>query len=205
MLLDEGGVRFMGDPEEAARQYLVSNFEGSRLPSKQAKEFAALPPQDGGDEADVDLVPDLLIQARDGWVEGSHGERKSKLEPGETIRVRAIVEARRELVNPRFRLHVTQPDGHPLFAVRLTRDDEADVVVPAGRQIELVARLENPLLDGRYVVACWVTTPRGQRQVAQGVARVAEFSVAGGGVGEGILSVPGDLEVDLDPNGDQSR
>ena len=125
MLLDEGAVRFIGDPEEAARQYLVANFEGSRLTSKEAKHFAALYPQSAaGADSEVDLIPDLLIGVREARLEGPGGESRSTLAPGEPIRVRAIVEARRELVNPRFRVHVTQADGHPLFAVRVTPGEE---------------------------------------------------------------------------------
>jgi ABC-2 type transport system ATP-binding protein len=205
MLLEEGAANFIGDPEEAARQYLVANFEG-RVSSKQAKHFAALSPQDivDGDE-DVEMIPDLLIRVREGRLEGADGKPTKKLEPGERIKVRAIIEARRELVNPRFRIHVSQADGHPLFAVRLSPDDEEDEIVPAGRAIELAANLENPLLDGRYSVVCWVTAPRSQREVAQQVTRIVDFSVEGGGMGEGILSVPGDLEVDLDADGESKR
>ena len=200
MLLDEGAVRFIGDPEEAARQYLVANFEGSRLTSKEAKHFAALYPQSAaGADSEVDLIPDLLIGVREARLEGPGGESRSTLAPGEPIRVRAIVEARRELVNPRFRVHVTQADGHPLFAVRVTPgEEEGEAIVPVGRAIELVASFENPLLDGRYTVACWVTTPRSQHEVAQQVTRLVEFSVEGGEIAEGILSVDGDLQVDLD-------
>jgi ABC-2 type transport system ATP-binding protein len=205
MLLEEGAANFIGDPEEAARQYLVANFEG-RVSSKQAKHFAALSPQDivDGDQ-DVEMIPDLLIRVREGRLEGADGKPTKKLEPGERIRVRAVIEARRELVNPRFRIHVSQADGHPLFAVRLSPDQEEDEIVPAGRAIELAANLENPLLDGRYSVVCWVTTPRSQREVAQQVTRIVDFSVEGGGMGEGILSVPGDLEVDLDADREGKR
>ena len=199
MLLEEGAARFIGDPEEAARQYLVANFEGSRLNSKEAKQFAVLPSGGGFDgEEDVDLIPDLLIRVREGRLEDADGEPTSVLEPGEKIRVRAVIEARRELVNPRFRIDVTQADGHPLFEVRLPSGMEENEIVPAGRSVELVASLENPLVDGRYTVACWVTTPRNQREVAVQVTRLVEFAVEGAGISKGIIRVPGDLAVDFD-------
>jgi ABC-2 type transport system ATP-binding protein len=202
LFLEEGEVKFIGDPEEAARQYLVSNFEGSKLTAKEAKQFASLFPQsETDDEAEIELTPDLLIRSHEAWLEGSGGERKSKLQAGEKIRVRAVVEARRELVNPRFRLHITQPDGHPLFDVRLSSSEHEQAVVPAGRRIELVASAENPLLDGRYVVTCWVTAPRSEREVAQQAQRLTEFAVEGAQVGEGIFTVPGELEVDLSDDG----
>jgi ABC-2 type transport system ATP-binding protein len=206
MLLEEGAVRFMGDAEEAARQYMVANFEGSSLTSKEAMHFAGVPHQgdlDGDDR--FDLIPDLMVRVNEARLEGPDGEPKTTLEPGERIRVRAVVEARRELINPRFRIHVTQADGHPLFAARLTPDEEKDEIVPAGRTIELVASLDNPLLDGRYTVACWVTTPRSQREVAQQVTRLVEFKVEGGGIGEGVINVPGELEVDFDNDRESKR
>jgi ABC-2 type transport system ATP-binding protein len=204
LFLDEGAVRFIGDPEEAARQYLVLNFEGRRLTATQANRFAALSPQGSADDdAEVDLVPDLLVRVREAHLEGADGEPRSTFEPGERIRVRAIVEARRELTNPRFRLHVTEPDGKPLFTVRLTSGRERDGIVPAGRSIELVASADNPLLDGRYAVTCWVTTPRDQYEVAQQVARLGEFSVQGGEPREGIITVAGDLQVNFDADLDR--
>jgi ABC-2 type transport system ATP-binding protein len=198
LFLEEGEAQFIGDPEETARQYLVSNFEGSRMSAEEAKRYAALMPQaseDGDDE--IQLTPDLLIRPEEAWLEGPGGERKDVLAPGEKIRVRAVVEARRELVNPRFRLHVTQPDGHPLFDVRLNHGEERDVVVPAGKRIELAASADNPLLDGRYTVTAWVTAPRSEREIAQQAQRLTEFSVEGGEGGEGIFTVPGELKVDL--------
>lgn len=197
MLLEEGAVRFIGEPEEAARQYLVANYEGSRLTSKEADHFAALYPK-GTAEGDsgFELIPDLLVRVREARLEGA-GEERSSLEPGESIRVRAVVEARRELVNPRFRVQVTQADGRPLFAVRLSPGEEEDAIVPAGRPIELLANFENPLLDGRYTVVCWVTAQRDQHEVALQVTRLVEFSVEGGEIGVGIMSVDGDLQVDL--------
>jgi ABC-type polysaccharide/polyol phosphate transport system ATPase subunit len=199
MLLDEGAVRFIGDPEEAARQYLVANFEGSRLTSNEAKHFAALTPKGMVDEdSEVDLIPDLLVSLQEARLEGADGELQSSLKPGERIRVRAIVEARRELVNPRFRIHVTQADGHPLFAIRHLPSEEENAIVPTGRSIELLASLDNPLLDGRYTVVCWVTMPRSEHEVAQQVTRLVELTVKGGAVAEGIMSVEGDLHVDFD-------
>ncbi len=101
-------------------------------------------------DSDLNLIPDLLIGVHEAGLEGPDGKPRSSLEPGESIRVRAVVEARRELVNPRFRVQVTQADGHPLFAVGIASGEEEDAIVPAGRSIELVANFENPLLGGRY-------------------------------------------------------
>jgi ABC-2 type transport system ATP-binding protein len=202
LLIEEGEATFTGDPEEAARQYLLANFEGRRLTSKQARHFAALSMHaDSDEDAEVELIPDLLVRVRDARLDSPAGETTSKLEPGEPIRLTATIEARRELTNPRFRLHVTQADGHPLFAVRLTPGEEEDAIVPAGHLIELSASIDNPLLTGRYAVTCWVTSPRSEREVAQQVTRLVEFSIEGGELGEGILRVPGDLEVDLGVNG----
>jgi len=202
LLIEEGEATFTGDPEEAARQYLLANFEGRRLTSKQARHFATLSmPDDTDEDSEVELVPDLLVRVRDARLESPAGESTSELEPGEPIRLTATIEARRELTNPRFRLHVTQADGHPLFAVRLTPGEEEDAIVPPGHLIELSASIDNPLLTGRYAVTCWVTSPRGEREVAQQVTRLVEFTVEGGELGEGILKVPGDLEVDLGVNG----
>ena len=59
MLLDEGEARFIGDPEEAGRQYFRMNFEKRKVTL------------DG--DRDVVIVPDFLARVSEAWLEDEHG------------------------------------------------------------------------------------------------------------------------------------
>ena len=97
MLLDDGHLRYIGDPEEAGRQYLRMNF---------AKQRAIA---DGGRE--IAIMTDFLTRVTDAWLEDERGERIENVELGEPIRLRTVVEARQDLSNPGFTLQARNDDG----------------------------------------------------------------------------------------------
>jgi hypothetical protein len=131
--------------EEAARQYLVANFEANRLRRRRRTHAALYPdPADGG--AEVEFVPDFLIRVKEARLEdpAASRDRASGRRP---IRVRAV-ETRRELVNPRFRPR--HPVRRPsIFAVRMPAGDEEEKIVPVGRPIE-PSQLREPTARRRH-------------------------------------------------------
>ena len=68
MLLDDGEVLYLGDPEEAGRQYLRMNFAKRRITIGGGREVA--------------LVPDILARVSDAWLENEGGERIENVEAG---------------------------------------------------------------------------------------------------------------------------
>ena len=90
MLLDEGELRFLGDPEEAGRQYLRMNF---------AKRTITI----GGDR-EVAMVPDFLARVSEAWLEDEGGERIDERR-GRASRsgCRRVIEARQDLAQPGLR------------------------------------------------------------------------------------------------------
>src|SRR5438105_3357758 len=90
MLIHDGELRYIGDPEEAALRYYRLNFGGA--------EAADGRPLDGG-------VPDVNAKLVDAWLENEAGERVDNVEQGESIGLNVVFEARRELANPVFGFH----------------------------------------------------------------------------------------------------
>ena len=78
MLIDNGAITYMGEPGEAGRQYLRTNF---------AKRSASI-----GGEPEVVLVADLLARVADAWLEDASGERIDNVEVGEPIRLTRAIE-----------------------------------------------------------------------------------------------------------------
>jgi ABC-type polysaccharide/polyol phosphate transport system ATPase subunit len=184
MLLDDGLLRYIGDPEEAGRQYLRMNF---------AKQRAIA---DGGSE--IAIMTDFLTRVTDTWLENERGERIENVEVGEPIRLRAVFEARQDLSNPGFTLQARNDDG-VIFEVSTAADHrEEGIVMTAGSRATINATMENPLVPGRYAIICYVGVARNDQEVAQQSVKLLDFVVFGTETPSGIVSVSGEVGVSLE-------
>ena len=184
MLLDEGCLRYIGDPEEAGRQYLRMNFARRRAIA------------DGGRE--VAIMPDFLVRVINAWLENEHGERIENVELGEPIRLRTVVEARQDLENPGFTLQAVNDDSIIFEVSTAAHDGESGTVMTAGSRATISATMENPLMPGRYAIACYVGVSRNEQEIAQQSHKLLDFVVFGAGTAHGIVSVPGEVGVSVD-------
>ena len=101
MLLNEGRLELLGDPDEVAKRYLRLNFE--RRSSQLEDEFA------GGEPtlADIRLV--------DVWLERAGGERTENVEQGHEFTFHALFEATRDTPGPTFGFIIANADGVDVF------------------------------------------------------------------------------------------
>lgn len=183
MVLEGGSVVYLGDPEEAAREYIAANLD---------RHTTAV------DDAEVQLVPDLLVRVLRAGLADGRGQRVGALEVGERIRLRAVIEARAELRDARFRFDVTNHEGATVFSVSHPTS-AAPGSLPVGHKAAVDVEVENPLSPGRYGLFCWVAVPRGGNEYAQQGVKLVEFEVVGPGRGAGLVSVPGRVSIDLSP------
>ena len=184
MLLDDGLLRYIGDPEEAGRQYLRKNFAKRRAIA------------DGGSE--IAIMTDFLTRVTDTWLENERGERIENVEVGEPIRLRARCRGRQDLSNPGFTLQARSDDG-VIFEVSTAADHhEEGIVMTAGSRATINATIENPLVPGRYAIVCYVGVERNEQEVAQQSVKLLDFVVFGTETPNGIVSVPGEVGVSLD-------
>jgi ABC-2 type transport system ATP-binding protein len=194
MLLDQGLLTYLGDPEEAGRQYLRMNF--ARREAGKAG------------EPDTTLVPDFLARVREAWIEDENGERIENIEAGQPIRLSAVLAARQDLTNPRFTVQFNNADGVPVFDLdHALGDDENPVRIAAGTTTRIsVAVADNPLMPGRYVVNCWLGMLRNEEETATQAMKLLEFIVYGVARGQGVVSVPGELDIRVgEPEGEVRR
>jgi ABC-2 type transport system ATP-binding protein len=183
MLIHDGELRHIGDPEETAMRYFRLNFAG-----------------DGKQK--VGGVPDVNARIVDGWLEDESGERIENVEQGRPIVVNLVVEARQELAGPIFGIHFVNVDGVVVFGFNrtLTLDEsegERDRIA-AGERVRIAGRIENPLVPGRYFVNCWVCRNRNQGDVALQVLRLFDFLVYGTRPAAGVVSVQADVQAVLE-------
>jgi ABC-2 type transport system ATP-binding protein len=186
MLLDDGEASHIGDPEETGRQYLRMNFAKRQISIAGDKEVA--------------LVPDILGRVSEAWLENARGERIDNVEVGEPIRLRAVIEARRDLTGPTFAVHFNNADGVQVFGLKRELDEnDGPQVLRSGDKTRINASLENPLMPGRYTVVCWVAVTRNDEETAHQTLKLLEFVVFGVKSGPGMVSVPGELDLDVEP------
>jgi len=182
MLLEDGELKYLGDPEETALRYYRMNFGGR------------------GDHDQPQDVPDVNARLIDAWLENPAGERVDNIEQGDPIGFNVIFEARHDLVNPVFGFHFQTADGVQVFGFTQhldVPDSEADVL-REGQRVHLHGTIENRLLPGRYVVRAMISRNRAFGDLALHVLRLIEFVVYGTEPGAGTVSVDTDIEATIE-------
>jgi ABC-type polysaccharide/polyol phosphate transport system ATPase subunit len=178
MLIHDGDVRYLGDPEETALRYYRLNFGGA-----------------GADA--IGDVPDVNVRVVDTWLETPQGERTENVEQGVPIHLNAVFEARHELVAPVFGFHVVNADGVPVFG--FNRSLPEPDVVGAGRRVRVTGTIENRLLPGRYMIKCLISRNGAQGDLALHDLQLLDFVVYGTRPGPGSVTINADVEVALEP------
>jgi ABC-2 type transport system ATP-binding protein len=187
MLLHNGEMQYIGDPEETALRYYRLNFGGHDAHRTEAQD-----------------VPDVNVRLIDVWLENPEGERVENVEQGEPISFNVIYEAVHDLASPQFGFHFLNADGVQLFGFnRGIADDESAAeteteVLRAGQRLRLSARIENRLLPGRYSISSMISRNRSYGDLALHVLRLVEFVVYGTEPGAGSLAVEVDTQATVE-------
>jgi ABC-2 type transport system ATP-binding protein len=186
MLIDDGEIDYIGDPEEVGRRYFRLNFE--KIDKGEEK------PQEGG-------ALDIHAKIAAAWLENEDGEPIINVELGAPLRLRVVIQARDELSQPVFGFHCRNADGVHVFGFNRTlqlEDGEPDRIAP-GQQVRISGTIENPLTPGRYVISCWVARNRNPGDIALQVIPALDFVVFGPRNTAGIVQVPNDVEAFPEP------
>jgi ABC-2 type transport system ATP-binding protein len=184
MLIHDGELRFIGDPEETALRYYRLNFGGADADV-------------GGDGAAA--VPDVHARLVESWFEDESGERVDNVEQGTPLRLNVVLEAREELAEPIFAVHVLNADGATVFGfqTRLTDAGRRDSIAAGGR-VRISGTIENPLVPGRYFANCFVYREGSRRGALQAI-HMPGFVVYGTAPAPGLVSVKADVEAVAEP------
>ncbi len=179
MLIHDGELRYLGDPEEAALRYYRLNFGGA------------------GEGVRAGDVPDVNVRVVDAWLENPIGERVENIEQGEPIGFNVVFEARHDLVNPVFSFHFLTEHEFTVFGFNRTLErgeDEPDVV-RAGQRVRLSGPIENRLVPGRYHVRAIISRNRSEGDLALHLVRLLDFTVYGTRPAAGSVTVSVDVDA----------
>jgi ABC-type polysaccharide/polyol phosphate transport system ATPase subunit len=185
MLIHEGTVRHLGDPEEVAQRYYRINFE-----SRGAEQGGT----DVGDVLGEDAVVDLHMTLVEASLRDERGERVENVEQDRPFGIDVLLQAERLLDEPVFAMHVFNVDGATVFGFHKVLDvpPGAPDALAQGQRVRIAGRIENLLLPGRYHVQCWVSRKR-QQGLAMQALPVLDFVVYGTRPGFGVVAALEDV------------
>jgi ABC-2 type transport system ATP-binding protein len=177
MLLDEGEIKYIGDPDGAALRYYRLNFAG--------------PPRDGGERQPMIDFNAKVVSAK---LRDPSGETVENVEQGVAISIDVVLEAARSLDGPSFAFHVRNDDGVVVFGFNTALDRQ----VPVGGQIRLQGGIENRLVPGRYYLDCWVRQNENQSVVSVQGLRLLGFVVYGTAARDGVVTIEASVEASVE-------
>jgi energy-coupling factor transporter ATP-binding protein EcfA2 len=173
MLLHDGELRYIGEPEDAALRYYRLNFASvdAQLPDSAAKVV----------DVNVRIVHAALRDAA-----GTPAETFAQRDP---IALDVVLEAARPLAQPIFSVHVRTEDGQTVFDLIRTLDAQ----VEPGRRIALAGAIDNRLRPGRYSLDVYIReNAQAGGMTVQGL-RLLQFSIAGTTLSQGLVDIDADV------------
>jgi len=180
MLISDGNITHVGEPDEVGRQYLRLNFEHNDNPT---------PTGSIGEGDDI-----RVLSAR---LEDEAGEVIDSVEHGAAINLRMELEAVRDLPGVDVFLSVNDADEAAVtkFGVTVGEVDARDL--KAGQRIQIRADLGNPLAPGRYHFNCGINRAF-TGDVLLFVPNVVGFVVYGTADDYGMVQIPVEYTASID-------
>jgi ABC-2 type transport system ATP-binding protein len=180
LLLHDGELRYIGEPEDTALRYYRMNFAGVVAEADAAG-------------ADGEKVVDVNARIVRAGLRGAAGEPVENLEQGMPLVIDVVLEAARPLERPHFIFHVRDAEGTVVFGFTRTLDAR----VAEGSRVRLAGPVENPLVAGRYTLDVYIREDRAGGMTVQGL-RLLHFLVYGTAPPHGMVSVRAEVEPVLE-------
>jgi len=186
MLIDDGILRMIGDPAEVGDQYLRLNFE--RSPSAAAAETTV--------ETDE-------VRLREIWTESPSGARGAPIEQGEGLVVGVELEILNDLRQGSVGFLLTNVDGVGISQFGTLLDSTpGPQIVSAGSTVKVRARMDSPLVAGRYFLHLGVSRGGKGAGTALYVQNAADFVVFGGRPQSGgMVAIENEVDVTIESGG----
>jgi ABC-type polysaccharide/polyol phosphate transport system ATPase subunit len=186
MLIDDGTLRLIGDPTEVGDQYLRLNFE-----------------RDTSAASSETTVESEEVRLREIWTENRSGARGAPVEQGEGIIVGVDFEVLREMRESSVGFLLTNADGIGISQFGTLLDSGPGLqVLPAGRTVRVRARIDTPLVPGRYFLHLGVSRGGQGAGTALYVRNAVDFVVFGGDQqAGGMVTLEHEIDVVVEEGG----
>jgi hypothetical protein len=183
VLLERGRLVFDGSPADAARRYVKLNDEAER-PAPQRDVPGS------GREAP--------LRISEVWVEEASGARTQVVANGEPLRLRGVVEARRDLASCVFSFELRSGDGVGMFSVLV--EDPTGHGMRAGERLTVRADIDNPLAAGGYLARLWASEGAEDWDPLDSANEATTLEVIGGSGRAGVISPSYESGVERAPS-----
>lgn len=176
MMIHDGRVSFMGDPEEVSEWYMRANFRKE----DERPGFHAGASEEGDDAYVVDA-----------WIEDESGARVENAEQGSPFRIGVVIEAIRDIPAPVVTFIVTDEAGVHIFGFdkRLTGEPGSPDGLKQGERVQVLADVQNLLRPGRYFLHGRAYRNDGTKDMCMQVMRALDFVVFGTVLTYGAVSL----------------
>ncbi len=181
MLMEEGRVVEVGDPEDIAELY---------------QDTAAAQPGAGpGDDLSGDRYGDGSAEIRAVWVEDETGAQRRIVKKGGHVTICAEIGFKAAMSAPRFAFVIRAEDGRNVFSKATKPDQFEDVSMLPGDRLVVRFRFENHLGVGTYeITPCVAHADRSQW--ADMRKNLAAFGVRGERWDGGMVDLPCEFTID---------
>jgi ABC-2 type transport system ATP-binding protein len=181
MLISDGRIQHIGEPDEVGRHYLRLNFERQTQTTTHVE----------GDEDSVKMIRAEL--------DGSAPDEVGSVEYGKEIRIHAEFEALDDSVGLDAGFIVANADGVGITAVGTSVGGEyhEDRPIKAGDRFTVDLTLDNPLGPGHYFVHAGINVTAGGG-IALYISNALEFIVFGGPPGRGIVALNHTIKTEIE-------
>jgi ABC-2 type transport system ATP-binding protein len=185
VLLHEGRVDCVGDPNQVSDRYLELNFKRGGVETAAA--------------GDSELGAGWPARVGEFWFEDESGQPADSFSHGEAIRFCAVIEAVDRVENICFGFVLRNSDGVWIYHIRSDELPGPGVTLEPGERLRIRGRVENRLASGRYFAAIGLTPHRDSNEVVYARDNVAELVVFGAeapGGYRGVVSPRYELQVE---------
>ena len=186
LLIDNGVVQTIGEPERVGDQYVELNF------GREAGGIA-----EGGEERYGSQAAQLV----EAWFEDEHGQRATTLPQGRPCSFRARVAFKERIEHPAVALLIENDRHHPLFAVSTDVINGGETgIFAAGESAVFTVSFENAIAPGRIYANPWIVQGRGT-ELADRRPRMISAVVTGAHVSGGLVDLPHDVALEREGAG----
>lgn len=183
MLVEQGTIHHIGDPQEVGRRYMRMNFE-----------------DDTGATGTGDPGEDEFARLISGGLVDDDGQPVSQLEVGTPLRIKAEVEVLKTLERPVIGLLFTNQDGIRVFGGKTSifgADDEGETHVEAGARLAIDSSFENRLTRGRYSLGLFIARESEQFEFPLAAMTLPGFMLFGTEHEAGVFRADGAVDVEV--------
>jgi ABC-type polysaccharide/polyol phosphate transport system ATPase subunit len=174
MLLEQGDVLSIGEPEAISAEYFETNFA-----------------QDGPAQADRRRHEgDGTVEIADAWFEDGEGRRVNTLAQGRRAAFVAVVDFIEPHQDPVFAFSLSTDEHDVAFATSTLWGEERTGSFAAGERVGFRVAFDNYFAPGRYHATPWVARRGSGHDIHVKVKDMATVVVAGARAGGGMVDVP---------------